>query len=176
MPTAYTCTTGIPLLRMFFSCICLHSYDPMVTKNIWNARQRRIIRNVHRFFSGFDPAQPEALKTGNAPDQIPHATRKRNRMFPRDDVEEANITVVPERLPKRSQKEQVLVPRSTVMKRANTSKPGMPERDEEEVQTEDEENFDEKQAAVLPSMFNEQALFEKNVLSNQLRNKRTPAD
>lgn len=67
-PISYMCTTSIPFLQLFFSCMSLHCYDPWDRKRAWNdhseVRQQRIIRDVQKVSSDSDPGQPEAFVVG----------------------------------------------------------------------------------------------------------------
>lgn len=73
-------------------------------------------------------------------------------------------------LHKRSQKKQVSLPRSAATKKANISKAGREMKVEEDDQIKGEEHFNDKQAAVLPSSTEEQALFENTCrLSHEKR-------
>lgn len=78
---------------------------------------------MEKFFSAFDLAKPEALVTRTLVDPTPRATRRRAKLFFRDDVEREDIFVDSEMLPKSLRKEQFVVTKSKATKKANTWKP-----------------------------------------------------
>lgn len=71
---------------------------------------------MQNVYSDSDPARPEPPKIRKATGPIPRTSQKRTRGFLRDGAEEDDIFIVLEVLPKRSQNEQVLVPRGTGIK------------------------------------------------------------
>lgn len=73
--------------------------------------------------------------------------------------------VVPELLPERFRKGPVFVPRSTATSKANILNPEKEEKDRGEGHPEDEETFDDTQAAMSLSRIKEQAPFEEKVPS-----------
>lgn len=67
-------------------------------------------------FSDFDSALLKALVIGKATDTTLCATRNRMRTVLGNEVEREDVILVQELLPKRSRKEQILVPRVTATK------------------------------------------------------------
>lgn len=98
---------------------------------------------MQKVFSNSDPAQLEAAEVGKAAYPTWCTTQKCKRRFPIDDVEEEDIIVVPEVLPKRSGNEQVLVLRSTATDTANISEAWNDEEEEKDDQTKGEERSTE---------------------------------
>lgn len=131
-----------------FRCKRLHRYDQKDRKEAWKYRsevlQHLIIQKVKNVSSDPASAQLEGPVIWKAADSIPCTTRKHTRWFFRDDIEREKIIVVPELLPKRFEKEPILVRKSTATKRPNTLKPGNVKKDEEEDFLEGKEYFDDK--------------------------------
>lgn len=74
-PMSQTSTTSIPMLQIFFICMCLYSNDSRDNNGAWKAcsetGQRRIIRNMLRYVSESNPAQTEVLVIGKVAHQTP---------------------------------------------------------------------------------------------------------
>lgn len=99
-----------------------------------------------------------------AADPSPSTTRKRARSFLRNNVDGKDVIVVPEVLPDRSRKEQVLLPRITAPKKASSLEPGNEEKiDEEGDYLKSEEHFDDGKCAVFPSGTKERTPYNKMV-------------
>lgn len=94
------------------------------------------------------------------------------RRFLRDDVRTDDIFLVPEELPNRSRKGQILVSRNTTTKEASIPNNLDEEKDKEGYLRKGEELVDDKQSAVLPSRIREQVILDENVLSGCLKNQR----
>lgn len=77
---------------------------------------------MQKVFSVCDAAKPEVLVIGEAADPTSRPTRKRGRRFLPADIEKEVIIVVPEVLPNRPRKKQILVARSTATKIITTLK------------------------------------------------------
>lgn len=101
---------------------------------------------------------------GKVADPITRDTRKRTRWFLADVVGGEDIIVVLEQLPKCSRKEQILVPRTTITIKVNTSKPENEEKHREDGQPKGEEYFDDIKTAVFSSKVNKQSPLEDRVL------------
>lgn len=83
--------------------------------------------------------------------------------FPRGELEEENIIVVPELLQKRSQNDQGFVPKRTVTKRVNKLKHGNEKKDKKEDHPKIREHFDEKQITKMSSGAEDELPFEEKV-------------
>lgn len=79
-------------------------------------------------------------------------------------------------LAKRSKMEKGLMQRTTATKRTNSSTAENKEKDAEEDHPKGEEQFDDKQGAMLPRETKEQAQFDDNVLYEWMVNERVPID
>lgn len=104
MPMSRTRTASIRQLHMFFSYMRLNIFDSRNKIEAWKTqserRQHRTIRNVPKFFSDSDPAHPEVLVIVKPAGSAPSSTRTREESFLIDGVEEDDIIVVQEVLPK----------------------------------------------------------------------------
>lgn len=85
---------------------------------------------MRKCFSYSDPVQLEMIVIEKTADLTPSTSRKHERMFVRDKFEREDIIVVSEGPPRRSLKEQVLVPRTTATELTNTSEAGNKEKDD----------------------------------------------
>lgn len=94
-------------------------------------RHRRINANLQKPISYSDLAQPERLVNRGAADQTPRTNLKRGRRFKRSNVEEDDMIVVREVLPKHLRNKLVLMTRSTATENEITSSAGNEEKDEE---------------------------------------------
>lgn len=107
----------------------LYNYNLMKRKKGGESRskgfQHRIIQTVQRVFSGSEPAHPETLIFGKPAQQTARTTRKRGVRLQKDFVEDEDLIVVLEVLSKRSEKIQVLRPKSIATKKVKTLKPEM---------------------------------------------------
>lgn len=111
----------------------MRSYNPEERKRFWKpgckGRERKIIRGAQKYFLESEPAPPLVLWTGKATEPILWTTRKDGRSLLGEDVEEGDITVVPEMLRKRPRRELVLALKGAATEKANTSKPMKPEKE-----------------------------------------------
>lgn len=138
--------TSTSLLQIIFSCIYQYSDDPENGKETWKARfkdpHHRNIRNLQKCSLDSDPAHLEALVVCKVADPTLCATRKRIGRLVKDNVEEEVIIIVPEQMLKRLRKEQILLPRSTSKRKANTTKYRKQEKDNEEDLPKCQKNID----------------------------------
>lgn len=121
-------------------------------------RQRPSMLHVQTFFSGSDPAQPEALITGKAADCISHATQRRTRRFLKRKLR-AKITLQSWRC-------------SQTIPEGNSSscrEPVEQENNEKNDYSKGRINYDDKQAAMYPSVVTEPVPFASRVLYEWIR-------
>lgn len=84
-----------------------------------------MIRNVQRFFSDSDSAQPEALVLGRVSDRTPHSTRKRGRRFLTHKVEKNDVTISPDVLSNVFERSRIWGQEAQQQKRQTLQRPEM---------------------------------------------------
>lgn len=80
-------------------------------------------------FSYSNLAQPKVLEIEKVADSIAGGTLKLMRSFLAEDIDEDDISLVPELLPNCSRKEPVLLSGGTAIEKESISKPGNEEKD-----------------------------------------------
>lgn len=129
---------------------------------------------MQKFFFVSYPAQLKALIIGKAADWTLRTIRKRDRIFPGDDVEWEDIIVDPQVLPECFSK-------WTGLGAKKYSKKGerfevWKKKEEEEEHAKREKYFDDRKATVFPTETTEQAPYDEKALTWWMRNARIPVD